>query len=320
MDLATISWFPRNPVTAALTVAWAVLVALLLAWKLKLRKLRKVAGGVTRDELRSAVLLGLIGLVIYPILPNHFIDPWQLVNPREAWVTVVVISCLAFVNYVLLRLYGNRGLFWTAFLGGLVNNRAAIAELMSVVDEARLVGVVLFATLAMFVRNVFLLALFAPRALHIALAPMAAMAIASLLLPTGKSSAGTGTELALTSPISLRRVLNYGVLFLGIQVLGTLAERAFGTGGFLAASCVSGMASSASATAAAANLCANLKIAPVLAGMATVIASMASLATNIPLICKRVKRVVLLRIALSTAMQVAIGVAVLLGQRFLLRP
>ena len=52
-------------------------MTLLLAWKLELRKF---AGGVTIDELRSAVLLGLIGLVIYPILPNRFVDRWQLVN------------------------------------------------------------------------------------------------------------------------------------------------------------------------------------------------------------------------------------------------
>ncbi len=296
-------------------VAGGILMTLLLAWKVELKRF---AGGVTMDELRSAVLLGLIGPVIYPILPDRFIDSWQLVNLREAWVTVVVIAGIAFVNYVLLRLYGNRGLFWTAFLGGLVNNRAAIAELMNIVDGTRIVGVVLFATLAMFLRNIFLLALFAPRALYIALGPLLAMAVVSLLIPTGSKNGDPGKELTLTSPISLRRVLTYGTLFLGIQVAGTLAERFFGAGGFMAASCFSGMVSSASATAAAANLSAAMKITPALAGTATVIASMASLLTNLPLIFKRVPRPVLFKLSLSTALQVAIGIGVLAGQRFLL--
>jgi len=294
-------------------VAGAILMTLLLAWKLELRKF---AGGVTMEELRSAVLLGLIGLVIYPILPDRFIDPWQLVNLREAWVTVVVIAGIAFVNYVLLRLYGSRGLSWTAFLGGLVNNRAAIAELMNIVDGTRIIGVVLFATLAMFIRNIFLLALFAPKALYTAMGPLLAMAAVSLMVPLGNRKEEPGQELGLTSPISLRRVLNYGFLFLVIQVLGTLAERAFGNGGFISASCLSGMASSASATAAAANLSASSKITPALAGTATVIASMASLATNLPLIFKRVTRPVLFKVSLSTALQVAIGVMVLVGQRY----
>ena len=106
-------------------VASAILMTLLLAWKVELRRF---AGGVSIAELRSAVLLGLIGLVIYPALPDRFVDPWELVNLRQAWVAVVVIASIAFVNYVLLRLYSTRGLYWTAILGGMVNSRAAVAE------------------------------------------------------------------------------------------------------------------------------------------------------------------------------------------------
>jgi uncharacterized membrane protein (DUF4010 family) len=78
-------------------VASAILMTLLLAWKVELHKF---AGGVSIEELRGAVLLGLIGLVIYyPVLPNRFIDRWELVNLRQAWVSVVVIASIAFVNY-----------------------------------------------------------------------------------------------------------------------------------------------------------------------------------------------------------------------------
>jgi uncharacterized membrane protein (DUF4010 family) len=52
-------------------VATAIIMTLLLAWKVELRRF---AGGVSLEELRGAVLLGLIGLVIYPILPNRFLD------------------------------------------------------------------------------------------------------------------------------------------------------------------------------------------------------------------------------------------------------
>jgi uncharacterized membrane protein (DUF4010 family) len=297
-------------------VAAAILMTLLLAWKFELRKF---AGGVTIDELRSAVLLGLIGLVIYPILPDRFVDRWQLVNLRQAWITVVVIAGIAFINYVLLRLYGNRGLYWTAILGGLVNNRAAVAELMNVVAGSRIVGVILLATLAMFIRNIAILALFAPRALFTAIGPLLAMALVSLLLRTReKEDEEPGRELALSSPISLRRVLSYGILFLVIQVLGTLAERWFGNSGFIAASGIGGIASSASSTAAAANLSASEKISPALAGTAAVIASMTSSLTNLPLIFKRLPRLELLKIVFSTTLQVAIGVAVLALQRFVL--
>ena len=67
-------------------VASAILMTMLLAWKVELRRF---AGGLQPAEIRSAVLLGLLGLVVYPILPDRFVDRWELVNPRQAWITVI---------------------------------------------------------------------------------------------------------------------------------------------------------------------------------------------------------------------------------------
>jgi uncharacterized membrane protein (DUF4010 family) len=90
--------------------ASAIVMTLLLALK---PQFSRFAGGLTQEEVRGAVLLGLIGFVIYPVLPNRFVDPWNLVNPREAWLTVILIASIGFVNYVLLRLYGGKGLYYT---------------------------------------------------------------------------------------------------------------------------------------------------------------------------------------------------------------
>src|SRR5882762_4864742 len=107
-------------------VASAILMTMLLAWKVELRRF---AGGLQPDEIRSAVLLGLLGLVVYPILPDRFVDRWELVNPRQAWITVIVIAGIGFVNYVLLKIYGTRGVYVSGFLGGFVNSSAAAVEL-----------------------------------------------------------------------------------------------------------------------------------------------------------------------------------------------
>lgn len=88
-------------------VAAAILMTMLLAWK---AELRRSAGGLQPTEIRSAVLLGFLGLVVYPILPNRFNDPWDLVNPRQAWISVIAIAGVGFVNYVLLKIYRTRAL------------------------------------------------------------------------------------------------------------------------------------------------------------------------------------------------------------------
>jgi uncharacterized membrane protein (DUF4010 family) len=80
--------------------------------------------------------------VIYPLLPNRFLDPWHLLNPRQSWLIVIIIAALEFANYMLLRFFSRRGLYYTAFLGGLVNSTATVAELTrslgSVVKVSRL--------------------------------------------------------------------------------------------------------------------------------------------------------------------------------------
>jgi len=296
-------------------VASAILMTLLLALKVELRKF---AGSVSMEELRGAVLLGLIGLVIYPVLPDRFVDRWELVNLRQSWITVIVIASIAFVNYVLLRLYSTRGLYWTAVLGGLVNSRAAVAELMTVGTGSRTTAVVLLVTLAMFVRNIILLAIFDPRALLTALGPIFTMACVALLLRTGRPDDEPGRELTLGSPVSLRRVLVYGLLFVAIEVVGTLAQRTFGNLGFLIANGISGIASSASAAAAAANLSASGKIAPEVAGTATVIVSMVSALTNVPLVVNRLSSPLFFRVASSTALQIVLGTVVLAAQHYLM--
>jgi uncharacterized membrane protein (DUF4010 family) len=120
-------------------------------------------------EVRSAVLLGLLAFVIYPILPDHPIDPWHLINPREAWLTVVVIAVLGFTNYVLLKLYSSRGLYYSAVLGGMVNSTATIAELSGLLAGraenesvmALAITIDFLTIVAMFIRNLLILGIFA---------------------------------------------------------------------------------------------------------------------------------------------------------------
>jgi uncharacterized membrane protein (DUF4010 family) len=75
-------------------VAAAIVMTMLLAWK---TELSRFAGGLQMSEIRSAVLLGLIGFVIYPTLPNRYVDPWQLFNPRDAWISVIAIAGIGFI-------------------------------------------------------------------------------------------------------------------------------------------------------------------------------------------------------------------------------
>lgn len=147
-------------------VAASIIMTMLLAWK---TELSAFAHGLNLQEIRSAVLLGLLTFVIYPILPDAYIDPWQLLNPREAWMTVIILAGVSFVNYMLLKLYSTRGLYYSALLGGAVNSSAAVMEISQAVKEPsggvlpHAMAILLMTTLAMFIRNLFLLGVLEPQ-------------------------------------------------------------------------------------------------------------------------------------------------------------
>jgi uncharacterized membrane protein (DUF4010 family) len=300
-------------------VAGALLLTLILSLK---SELTSFAGGLRPEEIRSAVLLGLIGFVIYPLLPNRFIDPWKLINLREAWITVIVIAAIGFINYVLLRLYSNRGLLYTAILGGLVNSTATIAELASWLREPtpeteRLGTFFNFVTVvAMFARNLALLAIFAPQAAIPAVLPMLAMSCcAAIFVWLSRGSSQPAGELKLSSPVSIRKLVSFGTLFLLIEVAGAIGKRFAGRYGVVIVSLIGGLVSSASTTAAAAVLAAHGETEAYVAGLATVLASIASALSNLPVLYRVTKNAGLTRsLAMKTLVIGIAGAAVLIVQ------
>lgn len=264
----------------------------LLAWK---GKLSGFSLGITEAELRAAILLGILAFVIFPVLPERAIDPWGLIEPRVVWTTVILIAAIGFGNYVLLKLYGSRGVEAAGFLAGLVNSTVAVTELASRArGEASLVGVAfrgtMLATAAMLLRNGVLLAILSPDSLAVAALPLLTMLVASAGLAFGpwskSNSAGVSPVISLDSPFSLPQALKFGFLFLILSVLGTLAQRVLGSSGFYAVSAAGGFVSSASAVASAGELAAHGKLSATAGGVGAGISAVTSAAVSVPLVSR----------------------------------
>lgn len=298
-----------TPVTAA------VATAALLAWK---ERLAGFSLGLSEAEVRSAILLAILAFVVYPVLPQAPLDPWGLVEPQAAWLTVILIAALGFANYILLKVYGARGVELTGFLGGLVNSTVTVTELAERTRETggRLADVayrgVLLSTAAMAVRNTVLLGILATDVLVACALPLALMLLSSMAL-TWKAGARVLTGEAapvvrLASPFSLQSALKFGLIFLGIQIVGTLGQRGLGDAGFYGVSILAGLISSASGVAAAAALAAHGAIPVQVAGVGVVLNSLASTAIKLPLVARiSGDRTLTIRVAL------ALGTVIFLG-------
>jgi uncharacterized membrane protein (DUF4010 family) len=308
-----------------------VLTTALLAWK---DRLSNISMGLTESEMRSALLLAILAIVIYPALPLGAVGPFRLIEPRAAWVTVMLVAGIASVNYVLWKIYGERSTEIAGFFGGLVNSNFTINEMVRRASRHPDTGAgpeyraCVLATSAMLVRNTAVLGLLAPAALLHSAAAMVLMLLASACI-VAVSLARTRSQRAqeipaqaraddvaeaakgqvtveLELPFSLPMALKYGALFLLLNVAGNLTQRYLGEAGFYAISFLGGMVSSASAVAAAATLAAKGTIHPVVAAVGAVIASLTSALINLPFVLRSPHR--RFRADLATAM---ITVAVL---------
>jgi uncharacterized membrane protein (DUF4010 family) len=295
-----------------------VMTTALLAWK---QPMAGFSMGLTENELRSALILAVLAIVIYPALPDQAIGPHQLIVPRQAWLTVLLIAGIGFVNYVLWKIYGTRGVDLAAFLGGLVNSRIAIVDLAGRVGETQGRSAdaayrgILFATAAMLIRNALVLGILAPAALLAVGGAFAAMlavcgffALFTLQRGMAASADPSLARFQLTLPFSLGAALKYGALFVSIQMAGNLAQLAAGEGAFYLVSMLGGLASSASSLAAAANLAANGTLPPETAGMGAVIATLTSVLINIPFVIRSRHPALTRRLLVAFTIVVAVGV------------
>ena len=115
-----------------------------------------------------------------------------------------------------------------------------IAELGARLQEtgmvARTTTLCLLTTIAMFARNLILAALFSPRSLSATLKPLLAMTLVAGLWVWRDHAIEDRRPgpLILTSPISLPKVVRFGMLFIFIQIIGTLLTKSIGSYGMLA--------------------------------------------------------------------------------------
>jgi uncharacterized membrane protein (DUF4010 family) len=98
-----------------LASALTVVVVMILSFK---PNLQTFLSSVDREDIRAGLEFAIVWVIVLPILPNRTFGPFDVLNPREAWLMVVFVAALNLASYVLSQLYGaQRSIGLTGVLG-----------------------------------------------------------------------------------------------------------------------------------------------------------------------------------------------------------
>lgn len=112
----------------ALAAGIAVVVTSLLATRDQLH--RFVREVISEQELHDLLLFAAAVLVVYPLVPDRQIGPWDGINPHRVWLLVVLVMSVSGAGYLALRLLGPRfGLPLAGLAGGFISSAATTASM-----------------------------------------------------------------------------------------------------------------------------------------------------------------------------------------------
>jgi uncharacterized membrane protein (DUF4010 family) len=291
-----------------------IIIAIIATALLSIKtELQHITVELTATEVHAAVEFGILAFVIYPILPDHTIDPWGVINPQTIWLMVVLISGIGFVNYIIMKKYGSRGAAYTGFFGGLANSTAIVAEFTNRIKaEPGLtmiaVAAVILSDVAMCVRNLFLCLFLSPGLLYKLALPFGVMIVIGGLYAYRYIVKAPAVNVKINSPFSIRNALVFGTIFLVMVLLSALATFELGGPGFILSSLLSGMVSSASATASAIALLQAGTIDERTAAIGIIVASAASIAIKFPLAYMANNRKFTLNVLIGAGFMMVAGV------------
>ena len=212
----------------ALAAAGGVVTATVLAER---KLLHGFLQRLTWIELRAAILLLVMTVVLLPVLPDRTLDPWNALNPHQIWLMTVLVGIVSYAGYIAVRIAGERrGLLLAAIAGGVATsttvtwtfarlarrNPGATFEVMAAILAAWIVSLWRVTALALAI---------APQLVR-ALAPAMAAASVPLMIGAGlayRTAAKTQPEgLTLSDPLELPLMLRFSVLLAGIMLLAKL--------------------------------------------------------------------------------------------------
>jgi len=222
-------------------------IAVLLHFK---GQLHGIAARLGEDS-KSIMQFALISMVILPILPNRSYGPYDVLNPRQIWLMVVLIVGIGLGGYIVYKFFGQKaGLLLAGVLGGIISSTATTVSYSKRAAKQELADtpaaiVILLASTVSCALVLVEIGVVAPGFLRIALAPLVIVVttLGVLSVPwwfmNSKDSTGMPPH---GNPSEIKGALYFAVLYTFILFAITAVKDTYGSRGLYVVAAASGLA------------------------------------------------------------------------------
>ncbi|MEM8767985.1 MAG: MgtC/SapB family protein [Pseudomonadota bacterium] len=209
-------------------------VTLLLHWKLPLHTLTR---RIEPEEFQAVARFVLVTLVVLPILPNQAFGPYEVLNPFQIWLMVVLIVGLNLAGYFALQFFGGRGgALLGGVLGGLISSTATTVSFSARSREDRnlvplAAVVILIASGFVYARILIETAAVAPALLGHLVLPVLSFSVlfaAVILAFLFRFEDGEGEAVSHGNPAQLSTALVFGAVYSVVIFISAAVYERFG--------------------------------------------------------------------------------------------
>lgn len=270
-------------------ISIAVIIALVLAFKGELHGFVRT---MSPEDIRVTLKFALVAAVILPLLPNRTVDPWDLFNPFQIWLLVVLVSGIGFSGYVMMKVMGaSRGINLTGIFGGLASSTATTISFSSASREypemaTQYARAVLLASTVMFPRIIILILVIHPPLALKVLIPLLVMMLTGLfyilvvLRNEKNKEEAVSPDFEITNPLKLSTAIKFGLFFALIIVAVEVAQRYLGSSGIYLTSLIAGLTNVDVISLSLSRLTSTSQLSLEVASVAVVIAALVNTVTK----------------------------------------
>ena len=273
----------------------SISISIFITFVLSIKEeVQKVVKELTYTEIASALELGILSLLLFPLIPETLTDPFfHVIQLQTLYFLLLLLLGIMFVNYIFIKKYAYKGIIAFGFFGGLVNSEAAVTSISEYYKNtstksrcSRCIRIgALLANSAMLIRNLFITWLLDPTPTK-ELVVLVGFPFGLFLIFSGitvftasdifEVREGEKISLNITSPFSMKTALEFVGIFTIVTFISIYMQRTFSTLGLYVASFLGGFANAGAITLAAATLVAHGDTDVVTAGISILLANIAA--------------------------------------------